>query len=374
MISSKLPMPLSAVKDAGRPIPSYRHERQATLKKYLPWILKLGFSAAVLAILAWHARSDFPKFVEYDKNWTLLAAGWFALVAALMTQFCRWRLLARALGLKLSIAEAMRLGFMGQLFSLLGVGMLGGDALKTYFLGRQNPGRMTEALTSVFVDRVIGLYALVVMAGIVCLVFDPTSIATSDEAAGAIVQTLCRLAPWAALASSIGLGIMLLPGVTTWAAWDALAGIPKVGRLFEKLVRSMRLYRRSPGYLFGAIGLTLGIHSLNCLVFYAVSLALPAVATIEGVAITVAKPSLAAHAAATLLALSTGALPVGGLELVFNYIFRGVSPPNMPATQGFMIVIAYRVLQLGIALIGLYYYLAGRREVQQLMEEEGAKE
>ena len=42
---------------------------------------------------------------------------------------------------------------------------------------------------------------------------------------------------------------------------------------------------------------------------------------------------------------------------------------TMPGTQGFLIVLAYRLLQMCIALLGLYYYLAGRREVDELMHE-----
>jgi uncharacterized membrane protein YbhN (UPF0104 family) len=238
--------------------------------------------------------------------------------------------------------------------------MLGGDALKTFFLGRHNRGHMTEALTTVFVDRVIGLYGLIVLAGVVCLSFDPSQVAVGGETERLAVQRLCQLAPAAALISTIGLGVMLIPGVTTWAAWDALASIPKAGPLFEKLVRSMRMYRQRPGALAAAIGLSLVIHVCNCVSFYCISLALPAPAE---------KPSFLAHAAVALLALAAGALPVGGLEIVFNVIYRGVAGPAMPDQQGFLIVLAYRLLQMCIALIGLYYYLMGRREVDEILHE-----
>jgi hypothetical protein len=228
---------------------------------------------------------------------------------------------------------------------------------------------MTEALTTVFVDRVVGLYGLVLLAGLVCLFFDPSSLRTGDATEQAIVHNLCRIAPWGALVGTIALGVMMIPGVTTWAAWDALASIPKAGRLFEKLVRSMRMYRRTPASLFTAIGVSLLIHVLNATTFYCISLALPAYVEDAGRTIAVAKPSLLAHATAALLAMATGALPVGALEVVFNVIYRGVSSPRMPGQQGFLIVLAYRLLQMCVALIGLYYYLAGRREVDELMHE-----
>ena len=50
----------------------------------------------------------------------------------------------------------------------------------------------------------------------------------------------------------------------------------------------------------------------------------------------------------SLLALAAGALPVGALEAVFNVIYRGVADPDMPGTQGFLIVLAYRLLPVQI--------------------------
>lgn len=340
------------------------------MNKYLVWILKLSFSVAVLGYLAWKAQSEglFEQLVEHDKDWTLLAVAGFAMLLTLVVQFLRWRMLVTALGLALSPGEALRLGFMGQLFSLLGVGMLGGDALKTYYLGRHNRGRMTDALTTVLVDRVIGLYGLVILAGIVCLFFDPAALRVGNETERLAVERLCWLAPIAAVVSSLGLGIMLLPGVTTWAAWDVLSHVPKAGPVLERLVRAMRMYRQRQGPLALTLVMSLVIHGSNCVTFYCLSMGLP-------VPLGVVKPSFLDHSTAALLALAAGALPVGALEIIFNVIYRGVADPRMPSEQGFLIVLAYRLLQMCIAVIGLYYYLVGRREVDELLHEaEVAKE
>jgi uncharacterized membrane protein YbhN (UPF0104 family) len=334
------------------------------LKKYLGWALKLCFSVAVLGYLAWKAQSEglFQQLVDHPKNWTLLGAAGFALLITLTMQFLRWRILVRSLGLNLSVGEALRLGFMGQLFSLLGVGMLGGDALKTFYLGRHNRGHMAEALTTVLVDRVVGLYGLVLVAGVVCLFFDPQGLRIGNETERLMVERLCWLAPIAAVVGTIVLGIMLLPGITTWAAWDLLAQTPKAGPLLKRLVRAMRMYRLHLMPLFGAIALSIVIHLSNCLTIYCLSMGLPVPPDIE-------RPTLIEHATAALLALAAGALPVGALEVVFNVIFRGVADPNMSREQGFLIILAYRLLQMCIALLGLYYYLAGRREVDELLHE-----
>lgn len=338
------------------------------MKKFLIWLGKLALSLSVIGFLLWSAQRNksFGPLLEQPKNWTLIALAGFAALLTLVIQFFRWRVLVLALGLRMSRYDTLRLGFLAQLFSFLGAGMLGGDALKTYFLGRQNQGRITEALTTVFIDRVVGLYGLLVLAGGICLVFDPTSLATtSSPTERALVLNLCRIAPWAALASTLALGAMMLPGVTTWSAWDALADVPRIGPSIQKLVHAMRMYRKSWPYVLLAVVITLAIHVCNSLVFLFISQGLPA---FDGET-PIAKPSFIAHITVALLALASGALPLGGLELVFDILYRGVSGPLMPKEQGLFIVLTFRLLQMCIASIGLTFYLIGRREVDHAMHE-----
>jgi uncharacterized membrane protein YbhN (UPF0104 family) len=332
------------------------------LKKILLWLAKLAFSCAVLAWLAYKAASEglFDQLAHQHKDWTLFTVAGFAMLATLLLQFARWRILATSLDLKLPLHEAWRLGFMGQTFSLLGVGMLGGDALKVVALARTNRGHATEAATSVFVDRVMGLYVLVVMAGVVCLFFTPPAPTETSSLGEIAVARLCLLAPPVAAVSTLALVALALPGVSGWSGWDRLARTPKVGPLLAKLVRALRLYRSRAGAVGLALALSVVIHGLNCLSFYCLSMGLPA---------PVERPGFLGHAAATLLALSAGALPVGGLELVFTTTFRAVSGEGMPPEQGFLVVMAYRALQLLLATIGLGCYLRGRGEVDDMLHQ-----
>jgi len=42
--------------------------------------------------------------------------------------------------------------------------------------------------------------------------------------------------------------------------------------------------------------------------------------------------------------------------------------------QGFVVALGYRVVQIGIAAIGLVYYISGRTEVQELIDSANAWE
>jgi hypothetical protein len=248
--------------------------------------------------------------------------------------------------------------------------MLGGDALKTYILGRQNAGRLTEAFTSVFVDRVIGLYGLIVVAGVASLFFDPSVLGAVATAEGETVRFLCRLAPFLALGTTLAGCALLVPYVSRSPLWDVLSQIPLLGRVLQKLVAALRMYSGHGRVLLASVGVSFAIHLANAAVFVFLSFALPAVTAGE----VVAKPTLMSHLMAASLAMAAGALPLGGLELVFNAIYRAVSPTNMPANQGFLVVVAFRLIQLCVASIGLYFYLRGKREVDQLLHAASDKQ
>src|SRR5207245_7516442 len=64
-----------------------------------------------------------------------------------------------------------------------------------------------------------------------------------------------------------------------------------------------------------------------------------------------------------------GALPIGFYEVAITLLFRAASPPGAPENMGLIVALAYRLIQTTIAMVGLGYWLAGRREVEELMHE-----
>ena len=339
-----------------------------SLKSGFMGLLKISFSVIILGFLIWKARKEdlFQTFWEREKNWSLLAVAGGAYLAAMLFQIFRWRLLARSLELELSVSEAIRLGFLSQLVSLFGVvGMLGGDALKTYMLGKQNRGRMTEAFATVMVDRMLGLYGLIMLAGSVSCCFDFSVLEHAKPFERDVVLSLIWMARAGAVGATIMLCVALLPGFTTWPLWDLLGKIPKLGGTLRKLVAAMRMYRRRLSALLIAILLSFGVHLSSAFMYCCISEALPSFHA----EVAVAKPLPLTTFTAALLALGAGAVPVGGLELVFDAIYRAVSDPLMPEQQGLLIVFAFRFIQICTALIGLYYYLRGRREVDAMLHE-----
>lgn len=81
----------------------------------------------------------------------------------------RWWLLLRAAEIRISFWECHRLTFLGLFFNNVAPGATGGDLVKAVYIARRAPTKRMAAVVSVFVDRIIGLLALVAIGGIAIL-------------------------------------------------------------------------------------------------------------------------------------------------------------------------------------------------------------
>ena len=90
--------------------------------------------------------------------------GWIAAAlaltyAALLAGVVRWHILLRTLGLHTPFSRTYRGFFIGQFFNAFLFGACGGDLARAVVAAHDHPDKRTEAVTSVFLDRAIGLVA-----------------------------------------------------------------------------------------------------------------------------------------------------------------------------------------------------------------------
>jgi hypothetical protein len=264
-------------------------------------------------------------------------------------------------GLSFTVRETVRAGFLGYLANLLPLGLVAGDSLKMVMLIHRNPRKKTEAVSAVFVDRVLGLYALLLLAAIASLLLPADQLARLGETDQLFVSRLCLMVQAASLASTAGLIILLIPAVTQSREWDRLEHTPLVGPVLHKLVEAMRSYRRRIDLLVAAIAVSLVVHSLYVLAVVLMSHSIGLAPEHRP-----APTSICVIVPPTMIA---GALPIGVYEVTITILFRAISPAGAPANMGLLIALAYRLIQIAIATIGMGYWLAGRSEVRELMHE-----
>lgn len=346
--------------DGNRP---YETSYVVQAKKHISTLLKVGLSAILIAVIAWKAYHDesFGELATKPKDWPVLLLALPVCLVAVTITILRWQMLVRALGLRLSTRSALRAGFLGYAFNLIPVGLVAGDSVKAVMLIHQNPRRKTEAVASVLVDRVIGLYGLLLMAAIASLFLPAKMIESLQGADHAVIVNLCYAVRISALVSTVGFVAVLIPGVTRSRLWDRLEHTPVVGPVLHKLVGAMRVYSARVDLLLAGLGISLCIHFLyvTAVVIMTMSIGIaPEHQPPARYVFVIVPPTMIA-----------GALPIGVYEMVTTLLFGAIAPSGAPKSMGLMIALAYRIIQSLIASIGVGYWLTSRGEVQEIIHE-----
>ena len=120
-------------------------------------------------------------------------------------------------------SEALRIGFLGYLFNFAPLGIVGGDLLKAWLLARIQHGRRAEAVATVIVDRLVGLYLLFVVATAAILL---TGFWRIPET---FVEWTCKITFATTALSTLGVIALLLPDFSHGRSTRWVAKVPKVG-------------------------------------------------------------------------------------------------------------------------------------------------
>ena len=339
-------------------------------KNILVTLAKFAISFAILGFLFYQLGKDEQTVNQIwlaEKQWGTLLLAWMAISSGTVITFIRWYLLANALGLRFFIRDALRLGFIGYLFNFLSLGVAGGDVVKTVFLMQAQAGKRTEAIATVILDRFIGLYSMMLVATVAMLTVNLQQLNVKEPQLREAFQLVGNTAVWLTFAGTLGIFVILLPGIATASLWNTCTKIPLVGNTLVRLIESLRTFRQNKIILFWALLMSVGTHALLCIGIYLVARGL-----------TGTCPSLATHFAIIPIANVANAIPLpgglGALELALDAVYRAVSPDDAIRQQGFIVALGYRVITLIVATFGMYLWIVGRRKVSELLRRVQAEQ
>lgn len=334
--------------------------------------LKVGVSAAIIGYLVYDATQSkkhgnaFANLLDQPKQWDALAAAWLFCALGVLITFVRWWYLVRALDVSCRFRDAVRISFWGYLFNLAPLGIVGGDLVKTVMLGHEQPTCRAKALASVLVDRLLGLYILFVVATAAILITRfwqmdvPDLFQTKWFSFG--IYEICLMTFGLTAAGTVGLFVLLGPDASDGRLTQAIGRIPRIGRSLESLILAVRMYRSKPGVLFLSCVMSVGVHCSFAVGCYLIACGLPG-----------NHLSLADHFVVMPLSAATQVipLPLGPFEAVLDCLYSHVPVEGLPIApnQGLVVALAYRLITLLIAALGLPYYLRNRAEVAQVMHE-----
>jgi uncharacterized protein (TIRG00374 family) len=303
------------------------------------------------------ANVDREQFLELwwrEKNWPMLLAGFGLVMASVCLTFVRWYVLVRALGIPFGMTDAFRLGFLGYLMNFVVAGSVGGDLFKAFFIAHEQPRRRAEAVATVVTDRVVGLFALL-------LVTSSAILLSGISGAAPVVQAICNLTLVVTAVAAIFAVLLMVPPLSHGRLVGALIRVPTAGPVLQRLMLAVEAYRSNRRVLAVVTIASIGVHVL-----------LPLALFLLAASLFDRPPSLAEHYIIVPLGMVAGALPftpagLGTFELAMERLY--VLVPANANSEGIFVALAYRVTTILVAAIGVVYYWSIRREVTAVLEE-----
>ncbi|MEN8149563.1 MAG: lysylphosphatidylglycerol synthase transmembrane domain-containing protein [Planctomycetota bacterium] len=304
----------------------------------------------------WRNRKDlrlglFTIVAHADKSLLLLGLLLYGPITLL--SISRWWYLLRTVGLPIPFVEAFRLTFIGFFFSSVIPGMTGGDLVKGVYIARRESGARTRAFMSVLVDRVIGLFALGVLAGIVLL---PNLGDPRFQVPAAIVFVFLGIA------TTFGV-VFLSRRLRGLLRFDALIAKLPFSKAFAEIDRAITIYRDHTQAVLLSILISLANH---------VSLVFMAFAMGTAIGIDIPLHQYFMLYPVCLMMASIPLLPGGwGVREASFQAFFGMV--GVAATQAVALSILVGLSLLGWSLLGGVFFLlspdrVSRREVSSFQE------
>ena len=275
--------------------------------------------------------------------------------------YFRWRLLLKSQGIEIPFKLAFQLGMLGQFFMTFAPGTLGGDVAKGLYICRRYPSRKMRALSSVMVDRAIGLFAILSL-GALSFLLGRSHISALD---GALIPLLVTLGYLLCAILVVGMGVLLfMPKVAKFLAFLS-ARYPDFSYLRKHLSEARKVlqqYANKLPYLWGALGISFVCHSMAVGVLYLLANSMfgaPPWGDLEGSSFY-----LASILGLTAMALPIAPLGLGVGQVAFASVFLALGVTNEAFGAG--IVTALQVLSLTVNLTGSIFFLTHKAEVAEI--------
>lgn len=255
----------------------------------------------------------------------------------------RWWLLMRIQGLGVSLPEAIKLMFLGLFFNNIIPGSVGGDFVKAWYVGKQTH-RTAVCLVTIFVDRIIGMSAMAIIAVAMIALVLVGGVAQAAQLKSGIIAAgvvLCVM--------SCGVLFVFSP---------RLRRLLNLRRFYEKLSiahhisaagGALEVFRRRPLAMLGIMAVAITVH---CCVFGAIAiLGLSLGLDIEAYRYFVYLPIIYIMAA----------VPVtpGGVGLIETLYVQFLGSPGSDASAILVLAMLARLIPLMLSLAGLPVAIAG---------------
>ena len=317
--------------------------------------LRAGIGIGLLIYLGTRGDIKWSSLLGLARAWPLTIVALAGLMLAFYLAAGRLVILMAPLGLRLALGPSLRLTLIGQFFSTFLPGGTSGDVMKIYYATHGNKGRRAELATIILLDRAVGMFAMLLLP-LLLMPFFPRLVGSS-----AALRRILWFAALIAFAMLAGFLLCLSTRVRNSRLLLWIFRKMPLGGYAERMFDALHMFGGHPVPLLAAAGISLLCHAIT-----AATVLTLAVET--GGAVNSWEASLLSPIGflANTLPLTPGGLGVG--EAAFERLFRLAH-----ITTGAEALLGWRLLTTLISLLGLVYYLQGRKQFIEAAQETPAE-
>ena len=282
-------------------------------------------------------------------RWPLMVLAAACGAGSILLTSARWNVLLAGQGFGLGFRRSLMLTGIGLLFNTVIPGSVSGDAVKAYYLAREVNRDRLLAVSTIVMDRLLGLFGLVLLVSLSLL-------GNLDLVRGS--KALAALSAGAVVAC-VSIASVLMSAITAsnicLAAARRIAARLPPARFLVRIAEVLGAFRDQTGRLAGGVLLTLIAQLLACAGIYVALHAVDPATSVPVLLIVFLAPL---GFAATALPIAPVGIGVG--QAAFYAIFE-VADPGSGAAASTAITV-YQAIIVLLYLTGLWPYLAYRRD------------
>jgi uncharacterized protein (TIRG00374 family) len=315
-------------------------------------LAKFAFAFGILWYMVAKGKLDLDVVRRGFSHVDDLAGSVALVLLGLFFSLYRWKLLLRGQNVQLSAGQALRYGMIGAFFNTTMPGAVSGDLIKAWYVISDFRGRhKTPILTSILLDRVMGVFGLVIVAASPIVLFGPH--------VWEIVELRKIIVPVLALFACV-VAFFVYVMLSSWGPFALLrrkAAVLESNRVCGTLLQAYDAwtgYRNRPGILAATLALSIGNF-----------LCMTGVAMLCGHAIGETHLTVMQYFLLVPIGLLATAIPVAPAGLgvghaAFNWLFQLAGSSNGP--ELFTMMVAIQIL---FNLTGVFFYLAAPKVAKE---------
>jgi len=322
---------------------------KADKKKKILNILRITVALLALGIILFicYRQKSELKSLFSDLPLIVFIGGLGLFVLANFIISLRWYLLLRSQDIKVPFKAALKVHFLGLFYNNIMVSSVGGDMLRVWYIAKYTTKRL-EAGLSVVVDRVIGLFSLILMALTFYFLF-PVDLPAGKAKTG----LMTRISPYSmeiALILSVIVSVIAFSIIYGPSRRIIVKAILKVFSHRQRAANAIKLYCKKPFTLILCVLLTFMAQSLPIIGFW-----------MMGRAMSISAPAKF-YFVFFPISWVIGALPVsiggiGVLELGLVGLF--MSLPGVEREHGLALALCQRFIFIIGSIPGVFIHLTG---------------